>query len=261
MTLVYLYAVAPAASRRWLAAEPLRGIGDLPVRAVSEGDVAGIVSDVPASEFDQEPLDRNVADASWLGPRAAAHQDVNARILAGLGSVLPLAFGTLFRGDDGVREALRSRAAELFEALERLGGRAEWVITVDRDRDAALAALDDEPRLASLVRDVSAAAPGRAYLLRRSLEDARTALLRERDAEARAALRDALAPVATDLTDEPLIEGGPIARVTALASRDQTAVGGALDRFGAEWGPRGYTPRLSGPWPPYRYAAKLGSLR
>lgn len=262
MTLVYLYGVAPARAAQWLTANDVRGIGGERVRAVAERDVAGVVSDVPVVEFDQQPLDRNVADASWLGPRAAAHQEVNARLLDGLDAVLPLAFGTLFRDDGRVRDALRARARELAGALERAHRRAEWVITLDRDRDVAAAALEREPALATRAADAERAAPGKAYLLRRSLDDARTAALRERDAAAADALRIALGDAVDELTDEPLIEGGPAARVTVLAGRDaQRALEAVLARFAAEWSARGYAPRASGPWPPYRYAARLGSIR
>ncbi|MGH2499763.1 MAG: GvpL/GvpF family gas vesicle protein, partial [Candidatus Limnocylindria bacterium] len=139
--LVYLYAVARADAAAWLERNQLRGIGDARVRGVAEGALSGAASEVPAEDFEQEPLDRNVADPAWLEPRAAAHQTVNAALLEGLGAVLPLAFGTIYRAEDGVRRLLRERAADLEAALARAAGHVEWVVSLQRDPDAAAAYL------------------------------------------------------------------------------------------------------------------------
>jgi hypothetical protein len=258
MTLVYLYAVAPAAAGEWLASNDVRGIEGERVRPVRTRAVVGAVSDVPAREFDQEPLDRNVADSAWLAPHAAAHQDVNAALLDGVGAVLPLAFGTIFRGESGVERVLREREGELAAALAALAGRVEWVCTLDRDLKIAAAYL-------ARTRASGAAAgagEGRSYLLRRKAEVESVEEQRALDREARAEFRDALTAVADELTDEPLIEGGPAARCTVLLARDgEDALRRAAMRFAARWSERGYDPRLAGPWPPYRYGARVSALR
>lgn len=257
MTLVYLYAVVPPAGGAWLASAGLRGIAGGPVRAVGEAGVVGAVSDVPEAEFGQEALDRNVADADWLAPHAAAHQDVNAALLDELGAVLPLAFGTIFRSDDRVREVLRARGAELAAGLAAVAGRVEWVVTLDRDRRAAAAYLTSIRTAPS----AEEAGQGRAYLLRRKAEVESTEELRALDREARAAFRVAALAAADEVSEEPIIEGGPAARFTVLVRREREAVlRRAADEFAGQWRERGYEPRLAGPWPAYRYSARLGSL-
>lgn len=258
MSLVYLYAVVVPAAAEWLRGNEVRGIGGQRVRAIGTSTVVGAVSDVPESEFDQEPLDRNVADSAWLAPHAAAHQDVNAALLDGVGAVLPLAFGTIFRGEQGVGRVLREREDELAAALTAIAGRVEWVCTLDRDLKIAAAYL-------ARTRASAAAAgtgEGRSYLLRRKAEVESVEEQRALDREARAELRDALAAVADDVTDEPLIEGGPAARCTVLLRRDaEDGLRRAAMRFAARWSERGYEPRLGGPWPPYRYGARVSALR
>lgn len=257
MTLVYLYAVAPAAAAGWLVANDVRGISGGRVRAVQERGVVGAVSDVPASDFDQEPLDRNVADSAWLAPHAAAHQDVNAALLDGLGAVLPLAFGTIFRGEAGVQHVLQEREPELAAALAAVAGHVEWVCTLDRDLRIASAYL---ARIRA-AKTEAGSGEGRSYLLRRKAEVESVEEQRALDREARADFREALATVAQEVTDEPLIEGGPAARCTVLVPRDaETVLRRAAARFAARWSERGYEPRLAGPWPPYRYGARVGAL-
>lgn len=260
MSLVYLYGVGPELTADWLAANELHGIAGSRVRAVRERLLVGAVSDVPADQFEQEPLDRNVVEPEWLAPHAAAHHEVNAALLEGVGTVLPLAFGTIFRSEDGVRGALRARAAELEIALTGLAERVEWVCTLDRDRRAAGEHLQ---RLrASGSASMGEESPGKAYLIRRKAAVESVEDLRALDQQARSEFRAALDGLSAEVTDEPVIEGGPAARCTVLLTREAgPSLLGALEGFAGRWSERGYAPRADGPWPPYRYSARVGSLR
>src|SRR5688572_30147155 len=128
-TLTYVYAVLAEGERR----AELTGIDRAPVRLLSEGALAAAASDVPAEDFEEEPLNENIRDMEWLGERAAQHQAVNARLFRSASALLPLSFGTVFRSDDNVRSFLRENAALVGERLERVQDRSEWVITVERD--------------------------------------------------------------------------------------------------------------------------------
>lgn len=251
-----MYCVVGADGGSWLGSNELRGIAGGRVRAVAAGAIAAAVSDVPESEFDQAPLDANVRDSEWLAPHAEAHQRVNAALLDATGAVIPLAFGTIFRAEDRVGRVLAERAGPLARALAAVADRAEWVCTVERDRRVAVAHVQQR-------RETIAPAqpPGRAYLMRRKAEVEGVQELRALDQEAAAALREALAGIAEDLTDEPLIEGGPALRVTVLVRRDrEDALREAVGAYADVWVVRGYTPQLIGPWPAYRFGARLGAL-
>ena len=260
MSLVYLYAVGPERTAGWLGANELRGIAGSRVRAVRQRLLVGAVSDVPADEFDQEPLDRNVVDPEWLAPHAAAHHEVNAALLEGVGTVLPLAFGTIFRGEAGILSALRARAGELEAALAGLNGRVEWVCTLDRDRRAAGEHLQRVRAAGSA--GAPEESPGKAYLLTRKAAVESAGDLRQLDHEARSEFRAVLEGLSDEVTDEPVIEGGPAARCTVLLPpQDGPALRSGLEGFARRWSDRGYAPRAEGPWPPYRYSARVGSLR
>lgn len=251
-----MYAVAGPDAASWLSANELRGIAGGRVRAVAAAGLSAAVSDVPAAEFDQAPLDVNVRDSDWLAPHAEAHQRVNAALLDATGAVIPLAFGTIFRAEDRVGRVLEARSETLAGALASVADRAEWVCTLERDRRIAV-----EHVQRSRERSRSAVPPGRAYLLRRKAEVEGTQELRALDHEAAAGLRGALASVSEELTDEPLIEGGPALRATVLVRRDrEDALREAVGGYASTWSPRGYTPQLIGPWPAYRYGARLGAL-
>ena len=252
MSLVYVYAIAHADG-----APPagLRGMGDGVVRAERAGDLAAFVSDVPEEEFAEVPLNANLSNMEWLAPRAIRHQEVNAGLAAAVDPLVPLSFGTVFRDRAGVERMLRERAEEVAPRLDALRGKAEWIAVVRRD-EMALAALESTSAVLRELRgQVEAAAPGRAYLIARRLDEAKRQELRASDAGAIVAAVAALEGTGGRLFREPLVEdagGGMVARFSLLAGRD---AGAELDRTRiGDWAGRGYTLELTGPWPAYRFA-------
>jgi hypothetical protein len=228
-------------------------------------------------EFDEEPLNRNMRDMAWLAPRAERHQSVNAALMERGAALLPLAFGTVYRDEAGLRAMLRDRQAELLRRLEGVRGRAEWVITLHRDGAAAGAWVEEHgAALADLRREIEASAPGRAYLLARRLDDARREGLLQLDQAALAELSQALEAHAERSHREPLAaprpEGtpgypggagtaaggsGPIARLSLLVPRPaEDALRAALGELTERWRPRGYGVDATGPWPPYRFGGE-----
>lgn len=253
-TLVYLYAVAGGDPAGWAEATHATGIDGAPVRAVAEGPLVALVSDVPADAYGQEALDRSVRDPEWLAPRATAHQSVNSAAHAALDAVLPVPFGTIYRTDDRVREVLRTRAEELRAKLEQVRGRAEWVIGLYRDTVQAAEHLS-RVRDALAHREPVAAAPGRRYLEERRDEGTHRAEVRRLDDEAALAARHAVERVSRRSFDEPVVEeaGDLVARTTYLVRHeDEHRLNDAVEGFNSDWRERGYELRSTGPWPPYR---------
>jgi len=117
--LLYLYAIADAAASGAIVAARLTGIDGGRVAPVVEGRLLGATSVVPASEYDEAPLNEHLQDLDWLAPRAAAHQDVNGRLLEITGGIVPLAFGAIYRGPEGVRTLLEARDREYLREVAR----------------------------------------------------------------------------------------------------------------------------------------------
>jgi hypothetical protein len=231
------------------------------VGTVAEGDLAAVTEDVPAAEFGEEALNRNMGDMAWLAPRAAHHQEVCSALLERAEAVVPLTFGTVFRDEDGVKAMLRERADELRARLAAVRGRAEWVVALQRDAPRARAWVEQDGgagAVADLRRQIEASPPGRAYLLARRLDEARREALVELDVQAVAALQESAGAIAERAFREPLPEGanstGTIARVSLLVRRaDDVRLRAALDELADAWRPRGYDLDVTGPWPAYRF--------
>ena len=256
--LLYLYAILEAAAAASLRDGALTGLEQSAVEPIIEGPLAAAVSKVPASEFEEGPLNERVRDLEWLAPRVVAHQQVNADLFDRAGALLPLSFGNVFRDEERVRGLLREQRVRFLEQLDRVRGCAEWVATIGRDSAAALESLERTSTPVRNLREQAAAGPpGRSYLLRRRLDDVRRQELREYDSEVKQELFGLLQGIAQDTHAEPLGETAherSVARVSLLVPRQ--AEGRFIDtieRVRQQWDERGYRLEVTGPWPPYRF--------
>jgi hypothetical protein len=252
-SLVYVYAIGEAP-----IGATLNGIDGGSIRWVSEGGLSAAVSDVPAEDFDQEPLNERVRDMSWLGPRAVAHQEVNYRLHERAETLIPLAFGTVFRDDERVGALLRNEAQALRERLAAVRGADEWVVALHLMQEPApedVAAMS--PALQSLQRDIEATSPGRAHLLRRRLAELEREEARRVQAEAAEQVLDRLRSVARAVFAEPLPKDTverPLLRASVLVPREQEdAFLDETERLRVHWREPTYRVLLTGPWPPYRF--------
>ena len=249
----YLYAVANANAEGAIAAANLRGIDGGRVEAIVEGDLLGATSPVPASEYEEEPLNERLQDLDWLAPRAASHQEVNGRLLELASAVIPLSFGAIYRDADGVRELLRRRADDFADRLRAVEGRAEWIVSIEREGSTA----PTGGAVGALDAEIATAAPGRAFLLGKRRDEVIREERRIRDAAVAEEAWTTIEAIAERVYREPLIEdpmAAAIARFSVLAHRDrELELGDVVRRLGASGASEGYRVRLSGPWPAYRF--------
>jgi hypothetical protein len=253
MSLRYVYGIARADDRDRVSSAGIDGIEGGRVRAIVEGPLLAAVSDVDEREYDTEPLNAHVRDLDWLAPRASAHQTVNGRLLDLVGSVLPLSFGAIYRDDERVKAMLKEDASGHATRLDELRGRAEWVITLTRDSDAPL----DEEDVRALETEISASAPGRAFLLEKRRSSVVARSLERRDAEAAESALASVSAVAEKTYREPTAQAGSdvvVLRASLLVPRDRDAtLTETILRAERALGERGYRLRASGPWPAYRF--------
>jgi hypothetical protein len=256
--LSYLYAVADANAEAAVAGANLHGIEGGSVGSIVEGRLLGITSAVPASEYEEGPLNERLQDLEWLAPRAASHQEVNGQLLELADAVIPLAFGAIYRDAEGVRALLRKRADDFADRLHAVEGRAEWIVSIEREGTSpmtggAISALDAE---------IAAAPPGKAFLLGKRRDEVIREERRMRDAGVAEETRAAIEAIAERIYREPLIEdptAAAIARFSVLTRRDrEVELGDVVRQLGATGITEGYRVRLSGPWPAYRFGGLPG---
>jgi hypothetical protein len=265
-SLLYVYAILPAdapvvpALRRGA----VHGIDGGIVTCVEAAGLAAAVSAVAPSAFEAEPLNLLVRDMDWLAPRAAAHQQVNALLLDQTDALIPLTFGTVYRTAARIVAMLETEREALTSCLERVRGKAEWVLSLQRQTEEALAALERQSDALREVRArIATGAPGRAYLLSRQLETIRQRELLSMDGRAVAALDDLLPTVGETFPERVGAgpEPGPLARLSVLVGRPhESGLLAAVAGYRQHWSGLGYDLRLTGPWPPYRFSTRGAEL-
>jgi hypothetical protein len=242
----YLYAVTrPLPPDR---RPDLRGVGGTPVRWVEDGGLAGLVSTVDLAEFGQDALAAHLEDLAWLERTAREHDEI-VQASARLTTTLPLRLATICTDDDSARDRLRRLGGRALALLDRLDGREEWGVKL-------FATATAPP-----VPETAGAATGTAYLQQRRRQ------LVQRDVAADTAVRAAdevytrLVGVAVDARrhrpQDQRLTGAPLPMVlnaAFLVDRDRfDDFRSAVAELAAARPPDSVV--LTGPWPPYSFAA------
>jgi hypothetical protein len=236
---VYVYGVVAAADA---ASISHTGVEGSPVRSVSEGDLAALVSDV-------------------AGGALAAAREVRAhwRVLEAVSAqatILPVRFGTVMTDDEAVRtELLAANAEHLAALLKELAGRVQLVVKGIYQQDELLrGVVAESPKVAALRKRIEGLPDDAGYYERIRLGElvaAEVERRREMDA-ARAVAR--LEPLAVAARSEGLGTPDTAFNLAFLVERER------LDEFSAavtalidELGDR-VAVRYVGPLAPYSFA-------
>jgi hypothetical protein len=248
----YVYGVVPAEEGATEVFSGIRGVNpDAPVVLVVDGEIAAVASRVPLSEFGEGVIDRQLERPEWLGEKVREHESVLEAALARM-PVVPFRFGTIYRGEEQVRQMLRDHAS-LAAMLEDVRGTVEFGVKGFLDPDRFNATVSGAP-----ADDLSS---GRAYLLRkqfdRRLEEARAAFRASCATESferlAAVARESRLlrlqhPEVSGYSGEMFVNGAYL-----VETADDDAFRQAVADLEAAHGAKGVEYRLTGPWPPYNF--------
>ncbi|MFJ4716561.1 GvpL/GvpF family gas vesicle protein [Streptomyces sp. NPDC088785] len=233
----YVYGIAAAGHPSLPAG--MEGIGKpaLPVRTVTAGELAAIVSDAP------ENLRSKRRDL-------LAHQNVLSEAGAG-GTVLPMRFGSVADDDQAVAAALEQRAEHYLERLEALHDRAEYNVKVQHDEEAVLhVVMAENPDVRALAQN-NRAAGGGSHEDKLRLGEAVATAVQQRERQDAEEVRAVLEPHAQDVSPGPA-SGGWITNLSFLVDR-----GTSENLLQAVEAARAAQPHLvfsvHGPLPPYSF--------
>jgi len=231
----YVYCVVPCHEPRSFGRIGIGGRGD-EVYTVHWQDLAAVVSDSPPVPYD--PDRENLL----------AHERVNETVL-GETTVLPLAFGSVFRSEEDVVELLRRAYPALQETLARMAGKVEFDLKVHWDPAAALAQVTREtPDLARLAEHPPAASALSQIEVGRLVESR----LKSRAETYARAIRDRLATVAAAVQPSETFGDTMIMNAAFLIERrDEERFAREVERLGEALDALSF--RYSGPWPPYNF--------
>jgi len=231
------------------------------LEAVPCGDLVAFCTPVDPVDFSQPVIDARAKDVEWLGSIGYRHQSVMAALMRG-GTIIPLRAFTLFATPDSLRQHVDSQCDALKNVLARIDGKQEWTLRIEFDPERWSEALVN--RVASL-REITvqaaAATPGKAFLLRKKLDEEKKRASREAEqqvvAEVERAVLDKLS--CDTIAESRERRDGAFPQINVLLDRDEEARLQELhDEVSRRYQNEGVTVALTGPWPPYTF---VGTMR
>jgi len=228
------------------------------VEPIAEGPLMAFATPVDLREYSQQAVDSHSGDLEWLGAIGYRHQAVMQALMTG-GTVIPLRAFTLFGSPQMVQAQLRSGREQFTKVLERLDGKQEWTLRVEFEPQRWNEALNSRvDSLRAMAGEIASAAPGKAFLLKKKLDDERKKASRDAELQVVGEIEQ---QILEKLACETIAESrqsrdGAFPQINVLINRDEEAVLQELhrdlsDRYAGE----GITLAVSGPWPPYTFAS------
>ncbi len=223
--------------------------------AVSEGDLAAVVSEVPREEFEESQLRASLSDMTWVETVAREHEVVLDELCQRT-TVIPMRMCTVYQSGDRVEEMLVREADGLHNALEHLEGKREWGV------QAFFSPARVRPTEDPDVRDESGdGSTGAAYIRRRQDERELEAQLDQRVEQAAQEIHDGLSAAAFESMINPpqrpeasgRLEEMALNGVYLVEDDDQPLFEASVRDLQARFSSLGLELVITGPWPPYNF--------
>jgi len=226
------------------------------VEAVDGGGLTAFATPVDEAEYSQPVIDARSKDVEWLGRIGYKHQRVMTELMRG-GTIIPLRAFTLFATPDSLRQHLASQADSLRKTLARIDGKQEWTLRIEFEPERWSEALADRvASLRDLQQEAATSTPGKAFLLRKKLDEEKKRASREAEqqvvAEVERAVLDKLS--CDTVAESRERRDGAFPQINVLLDRDEEARLQELhDEVSRRYEHEGVTVALTGPWPPYTF--------
>lgn len=245
---LYVYAIGRAS-------HPVPDDNDVAV--LKAGALAAFYSLVDAAEYSQPVIDARSKDVEWLGAIGYRHQSVMSALMRG-GTVIPLRAFTLFANESTLRAHLQEQGRMFESILRRLDGKQEWTLRIEFDpeqwNEALVRRVDS---LRAINDEAQGAAGGKAYLLRKKLDEEKKRASREAEEHVVSEVEEVVAQrLACETVAESRVQrGGAFPQINVLVNRDEESRLEELrDDLNRRYESDGVTIALTGPWPPYTFA-------
>jgi len=236
----YVYCIIETSAPRSFGPMGIGGRGD-DVYTVHHKGLAAVVSNTPLVVYD--PTRENVF----------AHEQVNETVMREF-TVLPMAFGALFRTEEDIVELIRGTYDALRDVLTKMEGKVEFGLKVNWDRDKVTAELEEkDDEIRHLKEQIVSRTTGSTYFARMQLGRLiETALTDQADAYIREVYSQLRDTAVASRANKP-IGDRMIMNAAFLIERDREA---EFDQKVKEIASK-YEGKLSfkytGPWPPYNF--------
>jgi hypothetical protein len=257
-SVLYVYAIGEEIDASLVEGEQAVDGGEHFATASADG-LSAVYSEVDAATFSQEEIDRHNGDLQWLGSIGYRHEAVVARLSAAA-AIIPLRAFTLFSSRESLEKFLSAEADGIRERLSKIGQRDEWTLRLEfvpeQWAEAIVRRVDS---LRALSEEMQRASEGRSFLLKKKFDeqrknaarDAETRLLQEVEETVRVQL-----PGTPVLTETRQQKNGSFPQLNLLIGESDLPRLRSLQVVLEErYEEDGVRFALTGPWPPYSFAA------
>lgn len=236
----YVYCIIETKESRSFGPVGIGGRGD-EVYTIHHDEMAAVISNTLMMVCD--PTRENVF----------AHEQVNETVMREF-TVLPMAFGVLFRTEEDIIELIRGTYDALRDVLAKMQGKVEFGLKVNWDRARVISELEQESEeIRQLKEQIASRGTGSTYFARMQLGRLIEAALTERaDAyvrELHLGLRDT---AVASRTNKP-IGDKMIMNAAFLVEREREAeFDSKVKQIASNYEGKLFF-RCTGPWPPYNF--------
>jgi hypothetical protein len=184
------------------------------------------------------------------------------------GTVIPLTFDTIFKGDDEtVKKWLREEYQQLKTLLKKLKGKAEYGVQIFLEKEFVRKITEENEKIWRLKKEIENKSKGAAYLLKKRLER-RLELEKNAFIDNHAKnLYNQVKELVDDLKLESPNKKVPekwqdkqmILNLACIAHKDKIQnLGNLLGEINKR---EGFAVRFTGPWSPYSFVGKIGESK
>jgi hypothetical protein len=230
------------------------------VESIESGALAAFYRPVVLEEYSQEAIDARAGDVEWLGAIGYRHQSVMNDLMRG-GTIIPLRAFSLYSSADVLKAQLENNGGMYAKIIERLEGKQEWTLRIEFEPEAWSNALVERVEsLRELAAEAEQASSGKAFLLRKKLDEEKKRVSREAEQQVAAEIeRAVIDKLACDTVAETRQQrSGAFPQINVLIHRDEEAV---LQEVAGRYSGDGIVVAITGPWPPYSFAGTMGDER
>src|SRR5438477_1420847 len=182
---------------------------DVDVSALEADSLTAFYTPVDAVEYSQGVIDARSKDVEWLGAIGYRHQAVMSALMRG-GTVIPLRAFTLFANESSLRNHVKAERENFIRILDRLEGKQEWTLRIEfrpeQWNDALIKRVDS---LKKLTTEISGASEGKAFLLRKKLDEEKKRASKDAEQQVVTEVEDAvMKKLACDVVSESRVQRG-----------------------------------------------------
>jgi len=237
------------------------GIQDNSVYTVPSNDISAVVHRCEAKPYKTEDKEKAT---EWI----LTHQYVIDLAAREFGTVIPLTFDTILKGDnETVKKWLKEEHQQLKTLLKKLKGKAEYGIQIFLEKESVRKITEENEKIWRLKKEMENKSKGAAYLLKKQME---RRLELERNAfvdnhtknlynQIKALVDDLKLESTNKKVPEKWQDKQMILNLACLAHKDKIQnLGNLLGEINKR---EGFAVRFTGPWSPYSFVGEIGESK